>query len=380
MRDMNSKNLLYLKISVTSILLLLINLEPFAQELKVVSFKHLEGNTTARVNRRRDVNGQNCAVVIIKHNFKDFTVEAGRDYEHLEHKTGETWVWLSPDEYQIVVRKEGYIPLQYAIKDKLKELETYELVLTDEYGYIKVTAPNAQIWLDEIPVAKDGYEFRLKEGRYTLKATREKYYEQEKFIALNAGDNLEYSFELKAKTGSLSVSSSPGNTKGADIYINNDLIPQKTPASIPLIIGDYSVKLTKEGYLPYSQEIKVLENQTANIMANMQVDPTLVIQKHKRLKIFWLASTVITSGIGGYSLLQSKNLYDEYKTAGSNATDIRQKIEMYDILGPVAFGVSGICFVEFIIHASKQGKAKRNLNLYSSCVKSGGMMTLTYNF
>jgi len=97
-----------------------------AQELKVVSFKYLEGNTTARVNRRRDVNGQNCAVVIIKHNFNDFTVEAGKDYEHLEEKTGETWVWLSPDEYQLVIRKKtGYIPLQIPLKDELKELETY---------------------------------------------------------------------------------------------------------------------------------------------------------------------------------------------------------------------------------------------------------------
>jgi molybdopterin-guanine dinucleotide biosynthesis protein len=352
-----------------------------AQELKLVSFKHLKGNTTARVNRRRDVNGQNCAVVIIKHNFNDFTVEAGKDYEHLEEKTGETWVWLSPDEYQLVIRKKtGYIPLQIPLKDELKELETYELVVTDEFGTIEVEAPNAQIWLDDKAVAKNEYTFRLKEGRYTIKATRDKYKTQEEWISLNAGDYIKHNFNLQPKMGTLDISSSPNATKGADIFIDNKLIDEKTPASIPLLIGNYSVKLASDGFLPFNQNIRITENKTTNITAQMQVDPTLEIQRHKRLKTFWLISTVITSGTGGYSLWQSQKLYDEYYNAGSNATDIHQKVEMYDILAPVAFGISGFCLVEFIIHASKQGKAKRKLNLYSSYYEDGGMMTLTYNF
>jgi hypothetical protein len=351
-----------------------------AQELKVVSFKYLEGNTTARVNRRRDVNGQNCAVVIIKHNFIDFTVEAGKDYEHLEEKTGETWVWLSPNEYQIVIRKTGYIPLQIPLKNELKELETYELVVTDEFGTIEVEAPDAQIWLDDKAVAKNEYTFRLKEGRYTIKATRDKYKTQEEWISLNAGDYIKHNFNLQPRMGTLDISSSPNATKGADIFIDNKLINEKTPASIPLIIGNYSVKLTSDGFLPFNQNIRITENKTTNITAQMQVDPTLEIQRHKRLKTFWLISTVITSGTGGYSLWQSQKLYDEYYNAGSNATDIHQKVEMYDILAPVAFGISGFCLVEFIIHASKQGKAKRKLNLYSSYYEDGGMMTLTYNF
>ncbi len=351
-----------------------------AQELKVVSFKHLEGNTTARVNRKRDINGQNCAILIIKHNFNDFSVEAGKDYEHREEKKGETWLWLSPDEYQIVIRKTGYIPLQVSLKNKLKELETYELIVTDEFGSVHVKAPEAQIWLDDKAVAKNEYTFRLKEGRYIIKATRHKYYSQEKFVALNAGDDLEYIFNLKPIMGNLNILSSPNATKGADIFIDNRLIKEKTPANIPLLIGNYSVKLTKDGFLPFNQTVKVNENITTKITAQMQVDPTLLIQKHKRLKNFWLISTVITSGIGGYSLWQSDKLYNEYKSATNNASDIRQKVEMYDTLAPIALGVSGFCFIEFIIHASKQGKAKQKLNLYSSYTKGGGMMTLSYNF
>jgi hypothetical protein len=357
-----------------------------AQELKVVSFKHLKGNTTARVNRRRDVNGQNCAVVIIKHNFKNFNInkndkiDSGMGPEHAEQKTGEIWVWLSPDEYQLIIRKTGYIPLQIPLKDELKELETYELVVTDEFGTIEVVAPDAQIWLDDKAVAKNEFTFRLKEGRYTLKATRDKYKTQEEWISLNAGDYIKHNFDLQPKMGTLDISSSPNAARGAEIFIDNKLIDKKTPASIPLIIGNYSVKLTSDGFLPFKQNIRITENTTTNITAQMQVDPTLEIQRHKRLKTFWLVSTVITSAAGGYSLWQSNKLYNEYNSAGNNATDIHQKVEMYDILAPVAFGISGFCLVEFIIHASKQGKAKRKLNLYSSYSNGGSKMTLTYNF
>ena len=64
-----------------------------------MGFKHLENNTTARIFKKTDVNGQNCAVLIIKHNFKEFEVETGKGYESMIEKVGETWVWLSPDEF-----------------------------------------------------------------------------------------------------------------------------------------------------------------------------------------------------------------------------------------------------------------------------------------
>ena len=209
--------------SVTALLLILLFGQHIdAQELIFKSFNHLEDNTTARINRRRDVNGQGCAIIIIKHNFKDFKVETGKEYEALEEKVGETWVWVSPDEYRIVLRKEGYLPFPFDLKGKLQQLETYELIITDEFGDIKINATKAEIWLDNKLAGRDSIILTLKEGRYVLRATREKYYEEEKFAVLNAGDNLEFNFDLKPKTGSLVLSSIPQETKGADIYIDNE--------------------------------------------------------------------------------------------------------------------------------------------------------------
>lgn len=369
------------KMSLLTIFVCLTAFNSSAQELIFKDFKYLDGNTTARIYRHRDVNGQNCAVLIIKHNFKDFKVEAGKGYEYLEEKTGETWVWLSPDEYRIVIRKEGYIPFSYNLKDKLVSLETYELIITDEFGYIDVNAPDAQIWLDNKPVAKDTFSFILKEGKYVLKATREKYYEQEKFITVNAGDNLECNFDLKPKMGNAIFSSTSAETKGADIFIDNNLMGQKTPATIPLIIGDYSVKLLKDGYLPYTKSIFINENENTQIDAHMEIDPTILIMKHKKKKVFWLTSTIVSAGIGCFSFLTANNLYEDYQNATTDADNIRKKIQTYDKISPAAFGIASICLTEFIIHASKQGKAKRKLSLYSSFTEdSESMLTFQYTF
>ena len=351
-----------------------------AQELIFKEFKHLEGNTTARINRKRDVNGQNCAIIIIKHNFKNFKVESGKGYEALEEKTGETWLWLSPDEYRLVIRKVGYLPFPFDLKNKLLSLETYELTITDGFANLTVNAPKAQIWLDNKPVAQNKYVFVLKEGRYVLKATREKYYEEEKFMVLNAGDIKELNFNLKPKLGKLILNSEPSGANEANIYISDSLSKYKTDAIIPLIIGEYKVRLEKNGFLPYSQMIQINENEDTKLNARMLVDPTLEMTKHKKKRNFWMISTAITGGVGLFSYLQSEKLYSDYQTATNDATDINKKIKMYDTITPIALGVAGICLINSIIHASKHGKAKRKIKLNPSYFQSGASLSLSYAF
>lgn len=344
-----------------------------AQEFKVVSFKHLDGNTTARVNRRRDVNGQNCAVVIIKHNFNDFTVESGKGYENLEEKTGETCVWLSPDEYQIVIRKAGYIPLQYSLKDKIKELETYELVVTDEFGSIQVKAPDAQIWLDDKAVAKDEYTFRLKEGRYIIKATRDKYYPQEKFTSLNAGDNIELNLDLKPIMGELNIISESSKFIGANIYIDGKLNNLKTNASIPILIGEHNVKIIKEDYSSYSQMINIYSDQSTIIKYSLLPEPQLELKniQNKIAGIYFLRFVVFSgfAGIATYGTMR----YNEY---------------YYGKWAPVVIvGLLGAVFVPFAIKYNKlsdykqrKRELKNQLSFNVVSVNESIGLELTYNF
>ena len=263
-----------------------------AQELKLKSFMCLENNTTARVNRKRDVNGQNCAVLIIKHNFKKFKIESGKGYEALDEKIGETWVWLSPDDYRIVIRKEGYIPFEYNLKGMIKSLETYEMILSDGYGNINIIAPHSKIWIDDKLVGNDSCSFSFKEGQYIIKVTRHNYYEKQKLLVVKPGENIDYKFQLKPKMGNLIITSTPLETVGANIIIDDSLYTQKTNTEIPLMIGWYKVRVEKYGFANYEELTWIKENDNTIIVATLNKNPLLseiesIKKRRRRMRVFF---------------------------------------------------------------------------------------------
>lgn len=353
----------------------------FSQELMVKDFRHLRNNPSARMSDFTDANGQKCVIIIIKHNIGNFDVETGIGIENTEIKNGEIWIWVSPDEYQLVIRKgKPYLPLVYNLKNKLKETEVYELVITDEYGIIRIDAPNAQIWLNNKPVAQNYYLSKFKKGKYNFRATRKSYYDEEKFVLLNPGDSINLKFILKPKIGNLQINSSPPETVGAKIYINNELSHFNTPANIPLIIGEYSIRIEKERFLPYNKNFIINEDETLQLNAPLVSDPSIQALKHKKSRNIWLASTVLSAGIGTYSVIRSNNLYEDYQNAGSEASDIRKQIETLDTITPVAYSVAAICLTGVIIKSVKYRKAEKNISLNTYPLKNGVLFSMLYQF
>lgn len=352
-----------------------------AQELKLKGFIHLDGNTTARINKRRDVNGQYCAIIIIKHNFKDFKVESGKDYEHLEEKIGETWVWVSPDEYQIVIRKEGYIPFRYSFKDKLKELETYELIITDEFGFLKVEALGSTIWLNNNQVGKNNYKTRLKKGDYVLKATKRNHEDDKKLVTINAGEEIVINLEPIPYRANVIIESNPSDAIGSSIFINDSLINNKSPAIIPLTLGEYKITLKKHGFIDNSRIIELKDVKNYPLVFDMRkliTNPTIL--KHKRNSNIWLISTIISGGTAIYSYSKMNKLYDEYQVATSNAEDIHNKYKTYETLYPITIGTAGVCLTNFIIQKVKQKKAKNKLNFTYNIGQNTNSIGLCYIF
>jgi hypothetical protein len=362
------------------ILLLIIPLISNSQELNVKVFQKLENNTSARIYKETDINGQNCAIIIIKHNFRNYLVETGKDYEKLEEKVGETWVWVSPDEYRLVIRKQGYIPLEFDLKNKLSSLETYELVVTDGYGFIEVNAPNSSIYIDEKYAGRDRYSFKLKDGNYSIKVTQEKHYSEQKLVTVHPGEKHMENFQLKPIQGELIIKSKPSLNMGSQLYINNEQKQIRDGDKIPLLIGNYNIRVEKDGYLPYKNPITITENQKKNLNIKLEIDPTISMNKYKKVRNIWLASTIASAGIGFYAISKSNSLYDEYQNATTDAGDIRNKIETYDKIKPIAFIASAACLVPFFIYKSKYKKAKQKLSLHASYYGDGGSILLTYKF
>lgn len=91
---------------------------------------------------------------------------------------------------------------------------------------------------------------------------------------------------------------------------------------------------------------------------------SLAWQKHKTMRNIWLGGAVVTGAVGGFALIRSNSLYDEYKTAREDAADIRGRFETLDIIAPVAFIISGVCLSQAIIQFSKQKKSEQRMGLH----------------
>ncbi len=93
----------------------------------------------------------------------------------------------------------------------------------------------------------------LPAGRHTVVARKEGYYPLAKDFNVDS-DHPELSFTLGPVTGSLLVSTDP---PGVAIAINGVPRSEVTPANFTLPVGQYKVRLTREGYEPLEHEVTV---------------------------------------------------------------------------------------------------------------------------
>lgn len=103
--------------------------------------------------------------------------------------------------------------------------------------------------------------------------------------------------------------------------------------------------------------------------------------KYKKSKTVWLVSALVTGSIGTYTYLQIDNSYTQYQSATTDADALHSKADLYNKIAPIAFGIAGICTIEFILKAGKQRKAKKEkLSFYPQPLSRGGGLGLAYTF
>jgi hypothetical protein len=188
-------------------------------------------------------------------------------------------------------------------------------------------------------------------------------------------------------TGSLSVKTIPS---AAVISINGGPALQwVTPFTLnDLPAGSLKVRLEKPDFATSDTAVTIVPGITSeiNVTLKPKISPPKIgintalekeIKKHGRKKGFWLISTIISAGAGGYFMYQADQLYKEYRTStDSDATQLHKAVDLYDKIGPACFGVAGLCALDFTIQSIKKGKDKKKLNLYMS----GQGAKLSYTF
>ena len=143
--------------------------------------------------------------------------------------------------------------------------QTKDLVIPLDANFAEVTietTPGADIYVDDEYKSTGTYTGRLMEGLHSISAKKSKYRTDKTQLQFKAGETKTIKLNPFPIIGKLDVTSTPFD---AIITIDGKEYG-KTPNTIDdLLVGDYKVTLTKQGYGTVTKTITIVETKTVTI-------------------------------------------------------------------------------------------------------------------
>jgi hypothetical protein len=170
---------------------------------------------------------------------------------------------LASGEHTVQVLREMYQPASQKVVISDTKTSEVKLEMKPNFAELNITAPQEATFYINNEVRSTGpWKGRLTSGIYSVEVRQDKHRSAKKDIEIIAGKNLSIDMLPTPIYGSLDVITTP---IGASISINGKTYGT-TPYTIQkLLIGDYSVTLSKDGYGTIVKSIIINENKTASI-------------------------------------------------------------------------------------------------------------------
>lgn len=244
--------------------------------------------------------------------------------------------------------------------------------LTKSYGTLKINALGSEISVNGKSVGSHSYNANLTPGEYKIKASKSKHSDDERTVFVMLGQTEDITLTPKSQQGAISISTSPFETRGAEIFIDGIKQKQATPATIPLLIGNYNITVKKAKYIDVSQTVKISEGKEEVFAVKMITFSGSQLQqakKHRVAKVLYGTTSLVAAGAGAYFRYSVIDLTNDYKLATDNATDIYSKIDKHDLYSWVAFGAAVPLGVMSLIKSS-QYKSKVDMNMRSEICRN----------
>jgi serine/threonine protein kinase len=139
--------------------------------------------------------------------------------------------------------------------------------VSPEPGTIQVssTPPGAEIVLDDQfnQAWHTPHSFQsVSKGRHTLEIRKSGYLTERRIVVLLGSETQRINVVLTLAAGILKVSTVPS---GAQIYVDGELKPEVTPASLKIRAGARRISLRKEGYHDVEQVIEIEDNSITTL-------------------------------------------------------------------------------------------------------------------
>lgn len=300
-------------------------LSAIGQSISVSSFRNLETDMTANTTgtMEKDQNGEVAALIKVVTTQTGFTFDGGSlGIVKTKQTPGEIWVYVPRGAKKITIKHPQLGVLRdYYYTTPIQSGRTYELVLTtgtvqtivtqannSQYLVIKVTPANALVELNnEILVTTEGIAQKFVNlGTYEYRVQAPNYHTSAGMVTIDDPNNkkiLEVS--LQPAFGWIEIPSSE-ELNGAQVYIDNALVGTVPLKTNNLSSGEHHVKIVKSLYSPYSQTVKVNDNQTtriephlnanfSNVTINVENDADIYVNGEKKGTSTWTGN--LESGV-----------------------------------------------------------------------------------
>ena len=217
-----------------------------AQKMNVESFVVKSNDITARTQLRKDINGNDCALVKVQLAAPNAAFE-GNVIGDVAYNTSEYLVYMAQGSKKLTVKLEGYLPLEVGFQDyEIKSLEPKTVYLLTISGAINgkelepVRTKTGWIILDSEPSGASVFindefvgntplsNYKQAYGTYQYRLESPNYHPATGTIELKTG-RFEQKIALKPAFGSISVKS---NIAGAKIVLDGKQTGKQTPATL----------------------------------------------------------------------------------------------------------------------------------------------------
>lgn len=164
--------------------------------------------------------------------------------------------------HKVMVIKEMYEPKDTSVTVTDGQITPIDFNLIPTFADITITAKESKIYINSEFKDKDKWIGRLNSGDYLVEAKRTNHRDAKKEITVNVGKKDSIDLQPTPINGTLDVKTFPPD---ATITINNKDYGS-TPNTIKdLLIGKYTVKLSKEGYKTLSKTVTIEEEKTSTL-------------------------------------------------------------------------------------------------------------------
>lgn len=138
----------------------------------------------------------------------------------------------------------------------------------DNEGTLEVqsTPAGAAVYIDNAFVGQTPLTRQLADGAYDIKVIHEGYQTFARRIAIEKKETAELRAKLSKEYGSLHITSTPSN---AIVFLDGARQGQLTPLEIKVSPGRYYVKVVKDKFYTYDEEVFVNQGKTMTIDANL---------------------------------------------------------------------------------------------------------------